>query len=239
MKEHYRVIMFDMDGTLVPMNMEEFTNGYFVELGKKLAPYRIEQSKLVKSIWAGTKSMVENDGTVYNRERFWNTFSKLTGIEDITDIDNSCIEFYGNEFNLAKKYTKDNTLAKKAIEIAREKSEKVILASNPLFPRIGQLTRMSWVGLKESDFDLITAYESDVYCKPNPNYYLDICKKIDADPSECLMIGNDENEDMYAASLAGIDGYLIEDCVIESKEHPFIGRRGSFEDLIKFLEALK
>ena len=29
------------------------------------------------------------------------------------------------------------------------------------------------------------------YCKPNPNYYLEISEKIGVDPRDCLMIGDD------------------------------------------------
>ena len=31
-------VLFDLDGTLLPMDMEEFTNGYFGLLTQKLAP---------------------------------------------------------------------------------------------------------------------------------------------------------------------------------------------------------
>lgn len=239
MKKKYKVIMFDMDGTLVPMDMEEFTTGYFKELGKKLSKYGIEQGKLVESIWAGTKAMAKNDGSKSNRDVFWEMFAKLTGKNNIEEIDKSCLEFYSNEFMVAKKFTQDNELAKKAVELAHEKAEKVILASNPLFPFVGQITRMSWVNLEKEDFDLITCYESDVYCKPNPLYYKSICERIGVEPSDCLMIGNDENEDMYAATLAGIDSFLVTDCMIPSKEHPWDGDKGSFKDLINVLEDLE
>ena len=34
---NYKAILFDMDGTLVPMDNDVFTKGYFKELAKKLS----------------------------------------------------------------------------------------------------------------------------------------------------------------------------------------------------------
>ena len=57
----YKAILFDMDGTLLPMDNEVFTKGYFKELAKKLSPIGLEPQKLVDSVWAGTKQMIKND----------------------------------------------------------------------------------------------------------------------------------------------------------------------------------
>ena len=52
-----------MDGTLLPMDMKEFTNGYFILLAKKLAPFSIPTDVLVSTIWKGTELMARNDGS--------------------------------------------------------------------------------------------------------------------------------------------------------------------------------
>ena len=48
-----KVVLFDLDGTLLPMDQDEFVKAYFGGIAKKLAPYGYEPNKLVKSIWAG------------------------------------------------------------------------------------------------------------------------------------------------------------------------------------------
>ncbi len=234
----YRAILYDMDGTLVPMDMDEFTGGYFKLLAKRLIPYGIPTDKLIDSIWKGTAAMVRNDGSRKNIETFWEVFYKLTGITD-KSIQSECDDFYGREFKEAKIFTKDNPLAVEAVKISRGKAETIALATNPLFPMQGQITRMEWVGLKPSDFDLVTSYESDRYCKPNPKYFETVCERLGVRPSECLMIGNDEEEDMYAGcTVTGMDGFLVTDTMIKSKEHPWTGRRGTFKELIQMLKEL-
>ena len=237
MSKKYKAILFDMDGTLVPMDMKEFTDGYFVFLAKKLAPFGISAEKLVPAVWKGTAAMVRNDGSRPNDAAFWECFEQETGLKE-EDVRAACDEFYGNEFREAKMFTQDNPLAVEAIEVARDKADMVILATNPLFPMVGHHTRMSWVGLNADMFDLITSYESDSYCKPNPKYFDTVCERIGCKPSECLMVGNDEEEDMYACTLAGIDGYLVTDTMIKSKEHPWEGPHGTFAQMVQMLKSL-
>lgn len=234
----YQAILFDMDGTLVPMDVDKFTKGYFGLLLAKLARHGFDPSQFGRQMWAGVAAMVENDGTATNEERFWACFTRLTGKEKDT-VNPDCLDFYGNEFAQARRFTEENPLAVQAIRLARARAEKVILATNPMFPMVGQVTRMGWVGLKPEDFDLVTAYEEERYCKPNPLYYTSICQRLGLEPSRCLMIGNDEHEDMYAATQAGLHCHLITDWMIPSREHPWQGSRGSFSQTLALLEGLE
>ena len=96
---------------------------------------------------------------------------------------------------------------------------------------------LSWAGISEGAFDLITDYENSCYCKPNPAYYLDICEKMDIAPTRCLMIGNNAEEDIRAAQRAGLSTFLLTDCLIAEGEIPDTPK-GSFPELIEFLAQL-
>lgn len=234
----FKAILFDMDGTLVPMNTETFTKGYFKLLYKKLAKYGIDPGSFAQNMWAGVSAMVKNDGKVTNEEAFWKAFEKLTGLKMDT-VNTDCLDFYKNEFHGARQFTAENPLAAEAVRIAREKAAHVILATNPLFPMVGQKTRMGWVGLTPENFDLVTAYESEYFCKPNPMYFTSICRRIGVEPGDCLMIGNDENEDMYAGTQAGLHCFLVTDWMVPSEDHPWNGPRGTFSDLVEMLKGLE
>lgn len=233
----YQAILFDMDGTLLPMDQAAFTRAYFAELAKALAPYGVTPKNLVAAVWAGTAAMVKNDGGCPNEKVFWAQFEQTSGLS-AAKILPAVAHFYSNEFHNARHYTAENPLATKAVRLARDKAKQVVLATNPIFPMSGQRTRMGWVGLTPENFDLVTSYEKDRYCKPNPDYYRDICARIGAEPKNCLMIGNDEQEDMYAASSLGMDCYLVTDCVIPYDAHPWQGARGTFAELCNRLETL-
>lgn len=96
-----KMVLFDLDGTLLPMDMDEFTMGYFKMLAAKAAPHGYELKSLIKVIWHGVSAMVANDGHCTNEEAFWEDFASIYGKEALKDqpIFN---EFYANEFQGAK-----------------------------------------------------------------------------------------------------------------------------------------
>ena len=234
----YKAILFDLDGTLLPMDFDVFTKGYFGELTKVLSPIGLEPKAVVAAVWGGTKKMVKNDGTKLNCEVFWEEFAQLTGLE-YDEFKEKSDAFYTREFNNARVCTGENPLALAAVKAARAKAEKVILATNPLFPMDGQHTRLSWIGVAPTEFDLITSYDNSGFCKPNHKYYLDICERIGVEPSECLMIGNDVGEDALAATTAGMDAYLVTDCLIPAKDGSvWNGKSGTFVEMVEMLNNL-
>lgn len=125
------------------------------------------------------------------------------------------------------------------IEGLKEKKVPIALATNPIFPEIATMQRIDWAGLDPKDFDLITTYENSYSCKPNPTYYKEVLTKLGVTEDEykdCLMIGNDVDEDVVAARQIGMQTYLITDCMI-NKHNVDISDipHGSFEDLVEWL----
>ena len=232
-----QAVFFDLDGTLLPMDQTAFTTVYFNLLAKKLAPMGIAPKALIAAVWNGTKAMVKNDGARSNEEVFWASFEAETGLETAV-CRPICDAFYPNEFHGARSETKDNPLAAEAVALAGGQGRTVVLATNPLFPMVGQEARLSWLGLKPEDFRFVTSYENSRFCKPNPRYYLELCETLGLAPSNCLMVGNDEREDMYAASAAGLNTFLLTDCLIPCPDHPQSGPRGTFPELLEFLKNL-
>lgn len=227
-------VLFDLDGTLLPMDMEEFTNGYFAMLTQKLAPRGYDPKKLVDAIWAGTGAMVKNDGSRTNEAAFWAKFAQIFGEESLKDMP-LFEEFYGKEFQQARKFCGYNQWAAKAVRAIRDSGRRVVLATNPIFPSAATESRLRWVGLEPSDFELCTTYEDCRYCKPNVNYYRDLLDRLDMRAEDCLMVGNDMTEDAAAAEL-GMQVFFIPDCLI-NKEGKDLNAwpHGSFEDLIRFV----
>lgn len=230
----YNAILFDLDGTLLPMDNDEFTRGYFKLLTEAASAWGYPKDGLLPAMWKGVWAMVKNDGTCPNEQCFWAVFSEIFGqkvYDDIAHFD----AFYGKEFHLAKECTFPTPLSKKIVEVARQKAEKVVLATNPIFPEVAVQSRLEWIGLKLEDFDFVTHYSNSGYCKPNPVYYTDIMHKLNLDPASSLMVGNNAQEDAEAAMKAGLSSYLVTDYLICEGDLPECPK-GSLEDLKVFLE---
>ncbi|MCI9225101.1 MAG: HAD family hydrolase [Acutalibacter sp.] len=227
-------LLFDLDGTLLPMELKSFTDAYFKLLAAKAAPYGYEPKALVAAVWKGTKAMIQNDGSRPNERRFWEVFAGELG-DKILELRPVFDKFYAEEFNGAKTATRGNPLARKAVEGAKAAGYTVILATNPLFPAVGVATRLGWLGLSPEDFSCVTSYENCSYCKPNPMYYTQLLNQAGKSPSECLMVGNDVREDAFAAMEAGLSAYLITDCLENTDNDDFSSiPHGSFAGFMKF-----
>ena len=74
-----KVVLFDLDGTLLPMDQDVFVKAYFKGIAAKLAPYGYEPKALIDAIWAGTIKMIKNDGRRTNEEAFWDYFASIYG----------------------------------------------------------------------------------------------------------------------------------------------------------------
>lgn len=231
-------VLFDLDGTLLPMDVDVFTNAYFAELAKKAAPYGYTDVKaLVAAVWNGTKAMVQNDGTVSNCERFWSSFAQEMG-ETALEMRPVFDDFYAREFDRVKAFVGENPLARTVIDALKQKGYEVVLATNPIFPLVGVETRLTWLGLTAGDFSLVTSYENASFCKPNPDYYREILRKTGRRAEECMMVGNDTGEDLAAAAL-GMDFYLVTDCLIHRGNEPLPPvKRGSFQSFLELAELL-
>ena len=234
----HTTILFDLDGTLLPMDNDAFTKGYFKLLAAKLVPHGYEPKQLVDAIWAGTAAMIKNDGTRSNEEVFWKKFADIYGEKMLADkmiFD----EFYEKDFQAAKEFCGFNPKSSIAVHSLKEMGYRVALATNPIFPSVATESRIGWAGLEPQDFELHTSYENIGYCKPNPEYYKEIASRLGVSAEQCLMVGNDVTEDMEAAQEAGMSVFLITDCLI-NKERKDISayHRGSFEQLLDYANEL-
>lgn len=232
-----KAILFDLDGTLLPMDQDLFMKYYFGELAKKLVPLGYNKDTLIANVWTGTKAMVMNDGTMTNAEAFWKRFAELVG-EDCRKDEPVFDSFYRNEFCKAKEACQPTTAAKEIIDFIKASGKRIILATNPLFPSVATENRTHWAGLSTDDFELITTYENCHYCKPNPKYYVEILEKTGLAPEECLMVGNNAEEDMIAETL-GMKVFLLTDCLINEKNADITKYpQGGFEELKTYLTKL-
>lgn len=232
-----KAILFDLDGTLLPMDQDAFIQAYFGGLAKKLAPLGYDPKKLVGAIWSGTEAMVKNDGCQTNEQEFWRMFTGIFGQNSMKDLP-VFEDFYRNEFQQVQSVCGFHHGAAEVIAWVKKQGLRPILATNPLFPAIATESRTRWAGLEPKDFELITTYENSRHCKPNPEYYRDILNLLSLKPEECIMVGNDVTEDMMAEGL-GMGVFLLTDCMINQSGKD-ISRypHGSFRELKAFLEKV-
>ena len=232
-----KTVLFDLDGTLLPLDQEAFGKAYIFGMAKYMAPYGYDLQELIRGITVGTGAMVKNDGADTNEEVFWRYFSRQMGRDARAD-EPYFEEYYRTEFQKVREVCGFNPKSAEVIAFLKQAGCRVVLATNPLFPRIATYSRAAWAGMDPADFDLITTYENSRHCKPNPEYYRDVLADLGEKAENCIMVGNDVQEDMLAAQEAGIQVFLLTDCLI-NRHNTDVSNipQGSFPELLEFLKA--
>ncbi|MDK2820509.1 MAG: hypothetical protein PWP31_474 [Clostridia bacterium] len=233
----YRYLLFDLDGTLLPMDMDNFMNKYMEALARRLQHF-IPPKKFIKYLLAATQAMIEDNNLERtNEEVFMEYFFSKTGLEE-KDILPVFDEFYDKDFPNLKRYTKPTSLAQEIVKKASNLGYELVIATNPVFPRCAIKERMRWAGLDNINFRLITTYEDMHFCKPSTDYYNEILNILDVSPEACLMIGNDVDEDLVASKV-GINTYLVEDFLLNRNNSEIkSNHRGSLKDFLSFLNEI-
>lgn len=230
-------LMFDLDGTLLPMDLDQFTQAYFYEMGEMFKDI-IEPERLAKYIWRATGNMISNLEMRTNQEVFMENFALLVGHENIDTYKRRFDDFYNSGFLKTKKCVGNMPLIKKSIHILKDKGYELVIATNPIFPKDAIIHRIEWAGLKPDDFYYISCYEHNCFCKPQIEFYEEVLTSIGKEPHQCMMVGNDVQEDLVAGSI-GMKTFLIIDCMIHRTHEPIeCTHMGSYEDFYEFVKQL-
>jgi len=230
-------VIFDLDGTLLPMDMEVFLNKYFTELSFKFKDY-FNPKELTEHIWASTGCMIKNKNPrITNEEAFFEDFYKRV-VHKPEIISPLFEDFYINDFKRLASATRKEELMQNTVKILKEKGYRLVIATNPIFPKLAINQRVEWAGFSIDEFDFITSFEKMHFCKPHLEFYQEVLDNIDKKPQECIMVGNDVEEDMVAKKL-GLKTYLLEDCLISrGNNREEVDYSGSYMDFNSFVVAL-
>lgn len=232
-------ILFDLDGTLLPMDQDEFVKFYMPLLAKSYieAGVQVDPKEFIGAVWKGCEAMVKNDGSRTNREAFWSYTEALMPISP-EESEKLALRFYDGDFNQAARATSPSPFSDQIVKAAKKRGLHAYLATNPVFPRCATMNRIRWAGMDAEDFELITTYEDQCYCKPNVEYFRTILDDLKLDPAECLMVGNDVEEDLVIREL-GVKTYLVTDTMENKKDIPIHTEyMGSLEELLEFIRTM-
>lgn len=205
-----QAILFDLDDTLLGNRMDTFLPSYFALLGDVAASFMPKETFLAE-LMTCTQAMVQNsDPTRSNREVFWQLFEQRTGL-DAAEVEAVFDRFYRHEFNQLEETTEKRPFAAKLVHYCQQAGLDVVIATNPLFPRVAIEARLKWAGLpvNNNNFALVTSYENMHAAKPQPAYYAEILQKINCAPDHALMVGDDWENDIEPAASLGIHTYWL------------------------------
>lgn len=201
-----KAVLFDLDGTLLTNNFDTLMKSYFEGISSLFIDW-VKPEIFIKELMNATKAMItSNDSTRTNLEVFSDQFFPSTKLDP--KLMKIFEQYYIDDFPKLAFLAEANPNAVDIVEAAFANNNKVVIATNPVFPLEPILERLRWAKVADYPYDLITNGEIMHFCKPNPNYYTEISEKIGISPEECLMIGDDPINDGTAATV-GMDTFLL------------------------------
>lgn len=204
-------VLFDLDGTLLDIDLDAFLREYFAALGPVVAEAigSGDPRSGLAAVVAGTEAMTSPHSGTTNRQAFNARFHSMTGAD--LDLDEFALpfeHFYRDVFPSLRRDVAPMAGAQGAVETCRDLGLKIAIATNPIFPRSAIVERMRWAGIDELDVDVITTYENMHATKPRAQYFAETAALLGVAPSECVMVGDDRSLDMPAADL-GMRTYYV------------------------------
>ncbi|MEN6429495.1 MAG: HAD family hydrolase [Coriobacteriales bacterium] len=229
-----RGILFDLDGTLLDINLGAFLERYFRALAAASRPVfkeGLDEARFMSAINAGTARMMDVHPGRTNQEVFAEAFRDGTGL-DFDSVWPLFECFYAEVFPTLRDGAGPAAGAREAVEAALGCGLGVVIATNPIFPRVAIEERLRWARLDDLRLDHITDYETMTSCKPHGEYFTQALHMMKLGPTECMMVGDDRYLDMSAADIGLLTFYVGDspDAVADF--------RGTLEDLARLIPRL-
>lgn len=196
--DKYRLIIFDLDGTLYPLTRRL---KFFFAI--KNLPFLSLFRAHLRNIHTLRKSDFEN------RENLFNAHFETIATE--TNKDSSHIrKWYFNHFYPAfiasiRNHAKPRPQLNELLETLRNRGVTLVLFSD--YSHIRE--RLTALGVDNTLFDLLVSGEDEGALKPNPRPIETITKKYNISKSNILIIGDRMESDGEVAKKSGIDSIII------------------------------
>ncbi|MEJ2294484.1 MAG: HAD hydrolase-like protein [Candidatus Lokiarchaeota archaeon] len=227
-----QAVLFDLDGTLIDVDLKKFIPGYLKLLSESIA-HLVPPKKVISKLLKASEAVNNNDGTQTNDSLFTQIFFPLEGYTR-EEIQPYFDKFYETTFSELKRYTKKKEIAHSVVQKVFEKNINAVIATTPLLPLTAIKQRLEWAGVGAFNYALITHIENSRANKPNLLYFEEIINYLGIPAKNCLMVG-DEAKDMVAANI-GCPTFLVESSNTDmTSDIPDPSFKGNLEDILTII----
>src|SRR5437773_8943905 len=206
-----KVVLMDLDDTLIVSQTHVMFPAYLKALGlycKELGEPEKISGLVMHSYLAALK---EYDPSRTLVERFYTHFLRNLK-SDRDDLQPFFEQFYIEHYGeMAREYVTPQIGASDLVRWLIDHNYRVVVATNPGLPKAAALSRLELGGLSpgEYPFSMITTLEMMHFGKPQAEYYEEILLRLDVEASEAIMVGDDWENDIEPARVAGLSTYWL------------------------------
>lgn len=201
-------LFIDLDGTLLVNPVDRFLKEYFYLVNQTFQDLN-DSEKITKVLVSATQAMISNKQPDLILEEVFNNVFYPSINEDPVLIKTKVDRFFSDIFPSLKYLTSPKVGAYEFIEKARKAGFQLIIATNPLFPRIAIEERLEWAGLSvhEIQFEWISSIENSHFSKPSPAYFAEILAHLGYPDEPVIVIGDNYEQDIIPAIKLGLPAF--------------------------------
>lgn len=232
-----QAILFDLDGTLLNIEMDAYISGYVRELARHFSDLA-NRCRFADTVVTSAFDLLNADqGEQTMEELFLALLEERLGIGAQLFRDR-LRQFCDDGLQHLAPLVRPFPLARRILQHCFDHGLQVIIATNPVFPRPVVEARLKWGRLDDFPFELITSYENCRFCKPHRQYFEDILKTQGLEPHQAIMVGNDTEYDL-PAQQAGLTTFLLDTCLIDRHNRSaHADFQGSHRDLLELVHCI-
>jgi HAD superfamily hydrolase (TIGR01549 family) len=203
-------ILLDLDDTLLDSNTKQFATTYVKKLAQALAGFASTETISSLILRATAIMRANQDPAITNLQAFKDAFfPHLSGSP--AEIQVALDHFYQEIYPTLRNYVTPRPEARPLVDHLLATGHKVVIATNPLYPRTAIEQRLGWAGVSEFPYALVTNMENMHFCKPSPHYYQEILDIVGSTSTEALMVGDNPKNDIAPARAIGLQTWWITD----------------------------
>ncbi len=223
-----QAILFDLEGTLISVDMTVFMRNYLGILAPRFA-HLISPDKFSKQLLKSLEtSQTDPKPGQTNMQTFYDDFTKATGHSLLT-LRPIFEEFYESDFPALRCLVQAIPQGAKVVEHAIQQGFITAVASNPVLPLSAMREHVRWAGLTPEHFKIVPAFDNFHYLKPKLDFYSEVAGSIGVSPESCLLVSG-KSQDIVCREL-GMKMFLVGSIDSEAQTD----YAGTLEDLFRLI----
>ncbi|MCL2654691.1 MAG: HAD family hydrolase [Coriobacteriia bacterium] len=233
-----RAVFFDLDGTLIDYVSVARAISYFAEFSRFLgAELDLDEARGEQLINGAVGAMFDPHPGRSNQQAFDDYYATELGRQhDRARYQALFTRFFQDVFPTLQSNERPAAFNRHAVQSCRDRGLTVAIASQPIFCAAAIKARLAWAGLEDMNIPLASSSENAFTVKPELSYYQELASRLDLTPRQCLMVGNEDLNDMSASQVGMTTFYVGNEAQSSHGNH--WSSAGTLADFVAELDSL-